>query len=35
MVMSGMTSEEIRNIITNNTFSGLKAKLALVKWSKL
>jgi hypothetical protein len=35
MVMSGMSSEEIRNIITNNTFSGLKAKLTLVKWSKL
>jgi hypothetical protein len=35
MIMFGMSSEKIKNIINSNTFNGLNAKLALVKWSKL
>lgn len=35
MVMSGISPEEIRKIIIDNSFSGLKAKMALVKWRKL
>lgn len=35
MIQSGLTSEEIFEIISNNTFSGIEAKLKLSDWQKL
>jgi len=34
MVMSGMSSEEIVNVIDTNTYSGLQADFQLSRWSK-
>ena len=34
MVMGGMTSEEIVNVIDNNTYSGLQADFQLSQWKK-
>ena len=35
MILSGMSKEEIKEIITNNTFSGAGAKLRFVEWRKI
>jgi hypothetical protein len=34
MVMDGMSSDEIVNIIDTNTYSGLQANFQLSRWSK-
>jgi transcription elongation factor Elf1 len=34
MIQNGLTSEEIKDIIDNNTFSGLAAKLNLSSWKR-
>ena len=33
--MGGMTKDEILNVITSNTFSGVEAKLKLATWKKI
>ena len=35
MILSGMSKEEIKEIITNNTFSGAGAKLRFAEWRKI
>jgi len=35
MVMSGISSEQVKRIIDDNTFSGLSAKLKLATWKKI
>ena len=35
MILSGMSKEEIKEIITNNTFSGAEAKLRFAEWRKI
>jgi transcription elongation factor Elf1 len=34
MVISGLTTDHIRYILENNTFSGLQARMALARWRK-
>lgn len=34
-IMGGMTKDEILNVITSNTFSGVEAKLKLATWKKI
>ena len=34
MILSGLTSDEIQYIITNNTYQGLQAELAFSQWRK-
>ena len=34
MILSGMTTEEIVDVIDNNTFSGLQANFQLSRWQK-
>ena len=34
MIQNGLTSDEIKGIIDNNTFSGLKAKLTFTHWKR-
>ena len=34
MIKNGLTSDEIKGIIDNNTFSGLKAKLTFTHWKR-
>jgi transcription elongation factor Elf1 len=34
MIQNGLTAEEIKSIIDNNTFSGLQAKLEFVRWKR-
>ena len=34
MILSGKTKEDITNIIDKNTYSGVRAKLEFMKWSK-
>jgi hypothetical protein len=35
MILSGMTKEELKEIITNNTFSGASAQLRFAEWRKI
>ena len=35
MILSGMTSKDIENIIDENTFEGMAAKLNLMRWRKV
>ena len=35
MILSGMTKEEIKEILTNNTFFGVGAKLRFAEWRKI
>jgi hypothetical protein len=35
MVISGYTKEEIQEIITNNTLSGVAAKLRFAEWRRI
>ena len=35
MILSGMSIEEVQEIITNNTFSGASAKLRFAEWRKI
>jgi hypothetical protein len=35
MILSGMSKEEVQEIITNNTFSGAGAKLRFTEWRKI
>jgi hypothetical protein len=35
MVIGGYTKEEIQEIITNNTFSGVAAKLRFAEWRRV
>jgi transcription elongation factor Elf1 len=34
MIQNGLTAEEIKSIIDNNTFSGLQAKLEFIRWKR-
>jgi hypothetical protein len=34
MIQNGLTSDEIKTIIDNNTFSGLSAKLKFTHWKR-
>jgi hypothetical protein len=35
MILSGMSKEELKEIIKNNTFSGAGAKLRFAEWRKI
>ena len=35
MVMSGISNDEIEKIISNNTFTGLRAQMSFVNWKKI
>jgi hypothetical protein len=35
MILSGKTTEQLVEIITNNTYTGLQAKLKLNDWKKV
>jgi hypothetical protein len=35
MILSGMSKEEVQEIITQNTFSGVGAKLRFIEWRKI
>jgi len=35
MILSGMSKEEVQEIITNNTFSGVAARLRFAEWRKI
>jgi len=34
LILSGMSHDEVNNLLLSNTYSGLKGKMALTKWSR-
>lgn len=34
MILGGMTADELKNVIDDNTFQGLEAKLRFIQWKK-